>query len=167
MNFVKRKKNIAMLSFLGGIIFAILLTNIINMIQAEATVTEKSRLPNNTESLIKMMDVAPKQIELQLINIQEQKQQFLYNIRLKNNSEYIIKYNNVHLTIPTTTIMFLANNNKLDIQPLEEVMLQVTVTKTPSAITKHSSFALRIDGYFEQIVPSTRFKEWINVKPPM
>lgn len=153
------EKNIVMLSFLAGIIFAVLLTYITNTIRVEATVLEQPKLQDTT-SLIKMLDVAPKQLDVQLISIEEQPEQLVYNIKLKNNSEYLLKYNSVHLSIPNTTCLFLANKNKLDIQPQEEVMLQAMVTKPSTLNIKYTDLTCRIEGYFEQVEPSTRFKIW-------
>lgn len=159
MNFFNWKKNIAMLSFLAGIIFAMMLTYITNTIRVEATVVEQPNL-EHTDSLIEMLDVGPKQLEVQLVNIEEKPEQLLYNIKLKNNSQYLLKYNNVHLSIPNTTCLFIANRNKLDIQPQEEVMLQAIVTKSLVANVKNNNLTCRIEGYFEQVIPSTRFKIW-------
>ena len=104
------------------------------------------------------------QIKIELIEKESRENGTNYSIRLKNDSDFVIKYNNVYLYYPIKSdnnnsqkenhYKVLATGNKLNIQPGEEVLLRAFMPF--EGLGDKSSLAMnepayKFIGYWEKV----------------
>lgn len=110
-----------------------------------------------------------KKINLELINKQSSKKGLSYNIKLINGSDFVIKQNNIYVSFPIKTgelsskgneYKVEANGNKLDIQPGEEVTLNVYMPFQgigDTSLLEIESPEIQLIGYLDSVNDKNRF----------
>lgn len=107
-------------------------------------------------------------IQLELLGGNQAPNGLIYTIKLSNQTDLLIKQNNVYLSFPIKTesgskgneFKIEAKNNKLNIKPGEEVLLTVFAPKemyegNPSIEVENPT--IEINGYFNEVEEQSRF----------
>lgn len=109
-------------------------------------------------------------IKLEVINTTTLPEGISYSIKLTNSSKYTIKQNNVFLSYPIETVNGLkgnefkieAKNNKLDIKPNEELVLQAFAPIDgyyQNNKIDSNKINIEIVGYLNQVSEEQRFQK--------
>lgn len=113
-------------------------------------------------------------ITLEIIDRTELPEGISYTIKLANHSKHLIKQNNVYLSYPIKTesgtkgnvFKVEAQNNKLDLKPDEEIMLQaftpIEEYKDNEKIVTTQCY-LEIKGYIEEVKEINHFGKTIGM----
>ncbi|WP_059053893.1 hypothetical protein [Paenibacillus senegalimassiliensis] len=119
---------------------------------------------NDTFNLSDVVD----HVQLEIVERKEDHRGITYTLILKNNSDQIIKQNNVFLSYPIKTstgtrsneFKIEAENNKLNIKPKEEVLLSVFAPREMYESNIHIDINepnIKIEGFINEVNQENEF----------